>query len=110
MDIVVTEMNHETLMTDDEAYKKCYVLIRDQVCIQVDVEIYPKVTIGEIKMFCEEPVIGKCSRVPCSHEPCEFSVCQTICIEIPLAFSAETKVNPAGHICATPEPEPCHCK
>lgn len=90
--------------------KKCPIVVSEQVCIQADVRIDPKVTVGEIVTFCGEPVIGKCGRVSCSHEPCEFTVSETICVQIPLMFSAETKVDPAGHICGTPETEPCpHC-
>lgn len=88
-------------------YKECPAIVSEQVCIQADIKIYPKVKVGEIITFCDDPIIGKCGRVSCSCEPCEFTVSRTICVQIPLLFSAETVVFPAGHICGAPETEPC---
>jgi hypothetical protein len=92
-----------TAVEKDENCKKCCVIVNDKVCIQADIKIDPDIAIGEIKTVCEDPIVGKCCRVPCSHDSCEFSVSQTICVEIPLTFLAVTHVVPAGHICGTPE-------
>ncbi len=88
-------------------FKDCPAIISEQVCIQADVKIWPKVRVGKIMTFCDDPMIGRCSRVSCSCEPCEFTVSRTLCVQIPLIFSAETTVRPAGHVCGTPETEPC---
>ncbi len=89
-------------------YKECPAIVSEQVCIQADVKIFPKVKVGKISTFCDEAVIGNCGRVACSMEHCEFTVSRTLCVQIPLIFSAETVVFPAGHICGSPEVEPCH--
>lgn len=109
------ELTTETAVSEpeqlDAAIKKCSVVVSEQICIQADVKIDPKVEVEEIKIFCGDPFIGKCGRVSCTHEPCEFTVSETICVQIPLVFSAETKVHPSGHICGAPEMEPCpHCQ
>jgi hypothetical protein len=91
----------------ERAQIKCPVIVSNQVCIQADVKIDPKVTVGDIKTICSEPRIGKCSQVGCSRDRCEFSIVETIFVKIPLNFSVEAQVDPAGHICGTPEVEPC---
>ena len=92
------------------ACKECPTFVSEQICIQADIKIYPKVKVGRIVTFCDDPIIGKCARVTCSNEPCEFTVSRNLCVQIPLIFSAETSVCPAGHVCGTPELEACpHC-
>lgn len=88
--------------------KDCPAIVSEQICIQADIKILPKVKVGKIETFCDDPIIGKCSRVACSKGPCEFTISRTICVQIPLIYSAETIVIPAGHVCGTPELEPCH--
>lgn len=90
------------------ACKDCPAIVSEQVCIQADIKIFPKVKVGKIMTFCDEPIFGKCARVTCSNEPCEFTVSRNICVQIPLIFSAETFVHPAGHVCGIPETAPCH--
>ena len=95
--------------TDRElACKECPTIASEQICIQADVKIHPKVKVGKVTIFCDDAIIGKCARVACSNEACEFTVSRTLCVQIPLLFSAETTVHPAGHICGIPEIEPCH--
>lgn len=98
-------------ISEPESYhpniKKCATVVSQQVCIQADVKIDPSVHVGDIRMFCQDPIIGKCSRITCGHDPCQFIVSQTICVQIPLEFCVATRVDPAGHICAPPDIAPC---
>lgn len=87
--------------------KECMTVVSENVCIQADVKIVPKVITGRITTFCGEAKIGKCGYAPCSKDACEFSVSRTLCVQIPLEFSAETFVRPAGIACGEPELEPC---
>lgn len=88
-------------------YKECPAIVSQEVCVQADIKIIPKVKIGRVTTLCDEPIIGKCAQVACGKDACEFTVSRTLCVQIPLLFSAETIVHPAGHICGTPEFEPC---
>lgn len=92
----------------DAMYRKeCDTVVSEDICIQADLKIDPKLCVGEIKTFCGDAKIGKCNRMPCQNDSCEFSVSQKICIEIPLKFSADAKVDSVGHICGEPELKPC---
>ena len=102
------EVFEEKDLEKGHCFKECPSIVSEQVCIQADIKIYPEVKVGEIKTFCDDLIVGKCARVTCSHEACEFTVSKTICVQIPLIFSAETVVYPGGHICGVPETEPCH--
>ena len=108
----MSEAELETIVTIDDldkwpTHKEFPTIVSEQVCIQADIKIFPKVKVGKIITFCDEAVIGNCGRVACSKEPCEFTVNRTLCVQIPLIFSAETVVCPVGHICGVPEIEPC---
>ena len=89
------------------ACKECPAIVSEQLCVQADIKIEPKVRVGMISTFCDEPIIGKCARVACSNEACEFTVSRNICVQIPLFYSAKAYVHPAGHISGAPEFEPC---
>lgn len=89
------------------ACKECPAIVSQEICVQADVKITPKVKVGRVTTFCDEPFIGKCAAISCSKDACEFTVSRNLCVQIPLLFSAETTVHPAGHICGTPEFEPC---
>jgi len=106
-DEVFEEASVSTELEKEFHCKECPTIVSEQVCIQADIKICPKVKVGEIMTYCDDPIIGKCARVSCSKEACEFTVSRTICVQIPLFFSAETTVYPAGHICGIPEIEPC---
>lgn len=86
--------------------KGCAVLVNEEVCVEANVKIDPKVHVGKVRAFCEEPMIGKCCGHECC-EPCEFVVSQTFCVEIPIALDAEIDVDPSGHVCERPKFGPC---
>ena len=93
---------------NDESRRNGPITVSDRVRVQANIKINPKVVLGEIKTFYDEPMIGKGSRISCPQDPCEFLVSQDICVQIPITFSAETTADPGGYMCGTPELAPCH--
>lgn len=64
------------------------------VCIPV--EIAPFAKPGTVKVSCYgEPVITPgCDICPgCKNGTCSFTLCQTICVEVPVYFGAATKIG-----------------
>ncbi len=106
--IIMPPAEANNAVSEDVYHKECDAVVKDEICIQADLKIDPKLCVGEIKTFCGDAKIGKCGRVSCQHDPCEFSVSQKICIEVPLKFSADVKVESIGHICGEPEVKPYH--
>ena len=50
-------------------------------------------------------MIGPCPGTPV--EECTFTVSQSICVQIPLTFSAAATAEPTGIVCGTPDVGPC---
>jgi len=72
------------------------------VCIPV--EIAPFAKPGTVKVSCYgEPVITPgCDTCPGERNgTCAFTLCQTICVEVPVYFGAATKVGDAHVACDT---------
>jgi hypothetical protein len=106
VDAYVEEVETAEVQEAGLDHKECVTIVSEQVCIQADVKILPKVKVGRVKTICEDAIIGRCARVAC-NEACEFTVSRALCVQIPLVFSADTFVRPAGHVCGEPELEPC---
>ena len=85
---------------------ECPVVVHETVCFQAEVTITPSLVPVIIESFCVgEPTIGACPGIPL--EECTFTVSQSICVQIPLTFSAEATAEPTGIVCGTPEVGPC---
>ena len=85
---------------------ECPVIVHETVCVQAEVTITPQVVPGIIESFCVgEPMIGPCPGTPV--EECTFTVSQSICVQIPLTFSAAATAEPTGIVCGTPDVGPC---
>ncbi len=78
----------------------CPTTVHDNVCVEAEVTITPKVTIGDIRTFClGNPFIGGCLE----PQPfCSFMVGQNICVQVPLTFDAIATAEPKGISCAVP--------
>jgi hypothetical protein len=107
-DAHIDESEPTSIQETGAAHDECMTIVKEQVCVQANVKIIPKVMVGRISTFCGDVKIGKCELPACSRETCEFTVSRKLCVQIPLEFSAETFVRPAGHVCGDPELEPCH--
>lgn len=84
----------------------CLTTVHETVCVQANVTITPDVEVGTIETFCiGGPTIGACAGTPQTH--CTFSVSQSICVQIPLTFSANATAVPAGIVCGTPAVGQC---
>lgn len=85
---------------------ECPANVHETVCVQAEVTITPHVEIGDIESFCiDGPRIGPC---PGTATPtCTFTVSQSICVQIPLTFSATAVAVPNGIVCGTPETGLC---
>lgn len=82
---------------------QCPATVHENVCIQAQVSITPIVTVGDIESFCVgDPVIGACQGTPSSTGACSFVVSQSICVQVPLTFSADAAATPAGISCGDP--------
>ncbi len=87
---------------------ECPAIVHDTVCVQADVTISPNVVVGKIQSFCVgRPMIGACPGTPSPTENCSFTVSQSICVQVPLTFSAVAIAEPSGIVCGTPEVGPC---
>ena len=85
----------------------CPSTVHETVCVQADVIITPHVEVLEIKTYCIDGVVLQ----PCSgnlQESCTFSVSQSICVEIPLVFSATAVAVPKGIACGSALTGPCN--
>lgn len=92
----------------EQEIAECTDVIHDTVCVQAEVTITPNVEVGEIESFCiGGPVIGACPGIPSPTDSCTFTVSQSICIQIPLTFSANATAVPRGIVCGTPGVGPC---
>lgn len=106
------EVKEQTLI-DDECHKnnQCPTTVHETVCVKAKVTITPDVKIHDIKYSCgNDPIIWDCKATENYTDSCTFEVGQKICIEIPLTFSANAKVDPLGIVCGTPESGKCHKK
>ena len=87
---------------------QCPALVHENVCIQAQVVITPSVTVGDIETFCVgAPVIGACQGSPSPTDSCTFTVSQSVCVQVPLEFTAGASAKPAGITCGAPEPGLC---
>jgi len=85
---------------------ECPVTVHETVCVRADVTIAPKVTVGDIKLYCiGTPVIGMCPGMPTAK--CTFTVSQNLCIQVPVTFSAKAIAIPKGIICGIPAVGAC---
>lgn len=84
----------------------CPTIVHENVCVQGTVTITPSVVSGESTSVClGRPVIGSC--VGRLEPSCSFTVSQSICVEIPLEFSATATAVPNGMVCGTPAAGGC---
>lgn len=82
---------------------ECPAFVHETVCVQADIAISPSVDVGDIESYCVGgPVIGACSGTPSPTNTCTFSVSQSICVQIPLTFSAQATAVPTGIVCGLP--------
>lgn len=98
---------------EDECHKdnQCPTTVHETVCVQAKVTITPDVKVHDIKYSCDnDPIIWDCEESKECSDSCTFVVGQKICVEIPLTFSANAKVDPLGIGCGTPENGKCHKK
>lgn len=86
----------------------CPATVHETVCIQARVTITPAVTVGTVSTRCVgSPVIGACTGTPSPTNTCTFTVSQSICVQVPLTFSADATAAPTGIVCGTPETGLC---
>lgn len=79
----------------------CITRVSENVCINAEVKITPKVTPGDTITTCRgEAFIGSCDMP--LREYCTFNVSQVICVEVPLTFEAIAYATPNGIACSTP--------
>lgn len=84
----------------------CQTTVHENVCVQAQVTITPKVKALPSKVICQgKPKFKPCKGTPREH--CTFTVSQKICVQIPLTFSATTTVDPKGIVCGKEECGPC---
>lgn len=84
----------------------CPTVVHENVCVQGTVTITPNVVSGESSSLClGRPVIGGC--VGRLEPSCSFTVSQSICVEIPLVFSATATAVANGMVCGTPTAGEC---
>ena len=87
---------------------QCPAIVHETVCVQAEVIITPNVEVGSIQSFCiGVPVIGACPGTPSPEGECVFTVSQSICVQVPLTFSANATAEPTGIVCSTPGVGPC---
>ncbi|WP_207652671.1 hypothetical protein [Desulfosporosinus sp. FKA] len=97
----------------DECHKHdhCPTTVHETVCVKAKVTITPDIKVHDIKYFCSnDPIIWDCEEMKEGTDSCTFEVGQKICVEIPLTFSANAKVDPLGIVCGSPEKGKCHPK
>lgn len=79
----------------------CPTRVHETVCVGAQVTITPSVTVDEVQSFCVgRPFVGTCPGTPA--RTCTFNVSQTICVEVPLTFSATATAQPTGIVCSEP--------
>ncbi|AFM00142.1 MULTISPECIES: hypothetical protein [Desulfitobacterium] len=103
----------KTLVEKNEHHQHdhCPTTIHETVCVKAKVTITPDVKVHDIKYYCDEgPINWDCEKTKNCANSCTFEVGQKICVEIPLIFSADAKVDPLGIVCETPLSENCHDK
>lgn len=72
--------------------------VNETVCVEATVRIIPDVQCGVVETFCSgPPTIGSCDGTLMPE--CSFQVSQSICVQVPLTFSATACVTPNGIIC-----------
>ena len=82
---------------------ECPATVHETVCIQAEVTITPLVTVGDISSTCVGgPTIGACPGTISPTNSCTFSVSQSICVAVPLTFSADATAIPNGIVCGSP--------
>jgi len=108
------DLNTEQVSSEDinaaqlNQFAECPATVHETVCVQADIIITPVVTVGDIQSFCVgTPVIGECPGTPSPTMNCSFSVSQSICVQVPLTFSALGEAVPTGIVCGTPGTGPC---
>jgi hypothetical protein len=80
----------------------------ETVCVPVTVT--PFATPGEAKAFCcGDPVVNQRAVCAGSQTSCTFTVTQTLCIEIPIAFGADIVTGSAVVNCGIASDKECEC-
>lgn len=88
----------------------CKNVVHEDVCLSAKVVIDPIVDIGPISTHClSKPEIIPCECKCDSKGTCSFVVRQRICVEVPIAFGADTTADPLGVECEGANPGPCKC-
>ncbi len=84
----------------------CPVTINDPVCVEAEITITPSVIVGSIETFClGNPSFGGCPGELVTE--CIFRVSQSICVQVPLTFSANAVAEPVGISCGSPDTGAC---
>lgn len=91
----------------------CPRVVNEKVNVCAKVTITPDVKVDEINYFClGNPTFGSCPIEPPTLTPpaseCCFTVCQKICVEVPLTFSANAQAVPNGIECGEPGVGDCN--
>lgn len=81
---------------------------KETVCVPVTVT--PFATPGTAKAnCCGKPVISLDDKCPGTKKSCSFTITQTLCIEIPIAFGAVIETGSAVVQCGEVSETPCDC-
>ena len=82
---------------EEQALERCIALTYQSAAVSVPIIVRPKVSTGNINTFCcGEPSIKPSPyKIICSQSggSCSFILTQSICIEIPIEFSAEAAAS-----------------
>lgn len=88
----------------------CKNVVHEDVSLSAKVMIDPIVDIGPISTHClTKPEIIPCECKHDSKRTCSFIVRQRICVEVPIAFGADTIANPLGIVCEGADAGTCKC-
>jgi len=91
-------------ITNEAEQQSCSAITYQSATLSIPVTVNPVVNTGNINTFCcGEPVISisSCS-VKNNERPnggCRFTITQSICIEIPIEFSAKAHIETPGVQC-----------
>lgn len=84
----------------------CETYVHETVCVQGTVTITPKVKSGPSMSFCMgNPFFENCPGE--LVDTCQFTVSQSICVQIPLTFFAKATAMANGIVCGMPETGHC---
>ena len=77
---------------DEEYYSR---IVNEEVFVEADVTITPDVSVGPVRSFCNGEIC--CGPIDSNiSDTCSFTVCQKLCVQIPLTFTADATADAAG--------------